>query len=117
ETIGSMVAAVRYLAPPLHGRAADDISGALAEMHGRMYGNHGAKAAIEIALHDLVGRATARPAYALLGEKRRSRMAVLGVIGTGNLTSDLGEAEAKRAQGYRSYKIKVGVDQPAVDAE
>jgi len=117
ETVESMISAVDYLAPALQARAAEDIAGARAAMKTRIYGNYGAKAAIEIALHDLVGRATNRPAYALLGDKRRSRMAVLGVIGTGNLTSDLGEAEAKRAQGYRAYKIKVGVDQPAVDAE
>ena len=34
-----------------------------------MYGNTGAKAAIEIALHDLVGRADGRPLYALFGRK------------------------------------------------
>jgi len=117
ETVESMVAAVRLLAPILQERAADDFEGALAAMHGRMYGNHGAKAAIEIALHDLVGRATNRPAYALIGEKRRSRMAVLGVIGTGTAAADLRDAEAKRGQGYRAYKIKVGIDAPAIDAE
>ncbi len=70
-------------------------------MTARMYGNNAAKAAIEMALHDLVGRATGRPAYALLGGKQRSRMAVLGVISTGELASDLREAEKKKAEGYR----------------
>ena len=117
ETVEGMVAAVRYLAPALLSRPADDISGALGAMHGRMYGNHGAKAAIEIALHDLVGRATGRPVYALLGEKRRTRMAVLAVIGTGHLISDLADAEARRGQGFRAFKLKVGVDAPMADAE
>ena len=58
ETLESIVAAVHYLSTALHGRDAADIAGALAAMDGRMYGNHGAKAAIEIALHDLAGRAT-----------------------------------------------------------
>ena len=117
ETTASMVAAVQHLAPALVGRAADDIAGALAAMDGRMYGNHGAKAAIEIALHDLVGRATQRPAHALLGERRRSRATLLGVIGGGDLAGDLRDAGKKKDDGFAVFKIKVGVDTPARDAE
>ena len=117
ETVESMMAAIAYLAPPLQGRPAEDIAGTLAAMAGRMYANTGAKAALELALHDLVGRATNRPAYALLGGKQRSRMAVLSVIGTGELASDLREAENKRKEGYVAFKIKVGIDAPLVDGE
>jgi L-alanine-DL-glutamate epimerase-like enolase superfamily enzyme len=117
ETVESMMAAIGYLAPVLEGYPAEDIGGALAAMAARMYANNGAKAAIEIALHDLVGRATGRPVYALLGGKQRSRMAVLGVIGTGELNSDLREAENKKADGYVAFKIKVGIDAPGVDGE
>jgi o-succinylbenzoate synthase len=117
ETTASMVAAVHYLMPALEGRAAEDIGGALAAMDACMYGNHGAKAAIEIALHDLVGRATQRPAHALLGAKRRSRMTILGVIGGGDLAGDLGDADKKKGAGFAAFKIKVGVDTPAMDAE
>jgi muconate cycloisomerase len=117
ETSASMVAAVHYLTPVLEGRAADDIGGALAAMDGRMYGNHGAKAAIEIALHDLVGRATNRPVHALLGDKRRSRMSILGVIGGGDLTGDLHDAGKKKGDGFAAFKIKVGIDTPVRDAE
>ena len=81
-----------------------------------MYGNHGAKAAIEIALHDLTGRATGKPVHALLGDKRRSRMALLGVIGGGDFDGDLRDAEKKKAAGFTAFKIKVGIDTPANDA-
>ncbi len=117
ETVESMVTAVHYLTPAVEGRPAEDIAGALAAMAARMYANNAAKAAIEIALHDLVGRATDRPAHALIGGKQRSRMPVLGVIGTGALDSDLREAEKKKAEGYAAFKIKVGIDKPLVDAE
>ncbi|HEY6257744.1 MAG TPA: enolase C-terminal domain-like protein [Xanthobacteraceae bacterium] len=116
ETIASMVAAAHHLAPALHGRAAQDIAGACAAMDARMYGNHGAKAAIEIALHDLVGRATGVPAHALLGQKLRSRAAILAVIGGGDLAGDLHDAGKKKAEGFTAFKIKVGVDTPASDA-
>jgi L-alanine-DL-glutamate epimerase-like enolase superfamily enzyme len=117
ETVESMMAAVGYLTPAVEGRPAQDISGTLVAMAARMYGNSAAKAAIEMALHDLVGRATGQPAYALLGGKQRSRMAILGVIGTGELASDLREAERKKAEGYTAFKIKVGIDKPLIDGE
>jgi o-succinylbenzoate synthase len=117
ETVESMMAAVAYLAAAVEGRPAEDIAGAVAAMATRMYANNAAKAAIEMALHDLVGRATGQPAYALLGGKQRSRMAILGVISTGELASDLREAERKKADGYSAFKIKVGIDKPLVDAE
>src|ERR1700704_2097576 len=71
ETVESMMAAIRYLTPAVEGRPATNITGVIAAMTHRMYGNTGAKAAIEIALHDLVGRATEQPVYALLGGKQR----------------------------------------------
>jgi len=117
ETVESMMAAVAYLAAAVEGRPAEDIAGTVAAMATRMYANNAAKAAIEMALHDLVGRATGQPAYALLGGKQRSRMAILGVISTGELASDLREAARKKADGYSAFKIKVGIDKPLVDGE
>jgi len=81
-----------------------------------MYGNHGAKAAIEIALHDLTGRAAGKPVHALLGEKQRSRIALLGVIGGGDFDGDMHDADKKKAAGVTAYKIKVGIDSAEKDA-
>ncbi|HME29105.1 MAG TPA: enolase C-terminal domain-like protein [Pseudolabrys sp.] len=116
DTLESIVSAVHYLTAALRGRDVGDIAGALAVMDARMYGNHGAKAAIEIALHDLTGRATGKPVHALLGKKKRSRMSLLGVIGGGDYESDLRDAEEKKAAGVTAYKIKVGIDRPVDDA-
>lgn len=117
ETIESMTAAVHHLAPVVEGRDPGDIEGALVALAGRMYANHGAKAAIEIALHDLVGRATGRPVHALLGDRKRERAALLGVIGGGDRDGDLADAARKKADGYTAFKIKVGVDTAETDAE
>jgi len=116
DTLESIVSAVHYLAPALLGREGADIAGALAAMENRMYGNHGAKAAIEIALHDLAGRAMGKPVHALLGDRNRGRVALLAVIGTGDLNDDLRDAEKKKAAGITAYKIKVGIDTAANDA-
>ena len=116
DTLESIVSAVHYLEPALRGREPADIAGALAAMDGRMYGNHGAKAAIEIALHDLTGRAAGKPVHALLGEKQRSRIALLGVIGGGDFDGDMRDADKKKAAGVTAYKIKVGIDSAEKDA-
>jgi len=116
ETVASMMAAIGHMAPLLLKRAADDFAGAMAAMHAQMYGNTGAKAAIEIALHDLVGRVRGQPLHALLGEKCRDRIPLLAVIGSGNTAGDLREAHERRSAGFTIFKLKVGFDTPEADA-
>jgi muconate cycloisomerase len=116
ETIAGMMAAIELLTPKLLGRAPYDFAGAAATMDVQLYGNSGAKAAIDIALHDLVGRASGRPVYALFGVKRRSRFAVLAVIGSEDAAADLHNAQARWNAGYRAFKIKVGLGTPEADA-
>ncbi|HEX4043704.1 MAG TPA: enolase C-terminal domain-like protein [Xanthobacteraceae bacterium] len=115
ETVASMMAAVELMTPDLLKRAADDFSGVASAMAARLYGNTGAKAAIDIALHDLVGRATGRPVYALLGARARRRMPVLAVIGSPDAAADLHDAQERWAAGYRAFKIKVGLGTAAAD--
>ena len=117
DTLESIVAGVHYLETVLRGREPANIEGALVAMDGRMYGNHGAKAAIEIALHDLAGKASGKPVHALLGSKQRSKMALLAVVGGGDFDGDLRDAEKKKAAGFTAYKIKVGIDSETKDAE
>ena len=117
ETVAGMMAAVELLTPGLLKRSADDFAGAAAAMDARLYGNSGAKAAVEIALHDLVGRATNWPIYALLGGRQRGRMAVLAVIGSLDTAADIREARERFAAGYRAFKIKVGLASASADAE
>ncbi len=117
ETVAGMMAAMALLAPRLIGRAADDFAGAAAAMDAAIYGNCGAKAAIDIALHDLVGRSTGRPVHALIGGKKRDRMPVLAVVGSSDAAADLREAQERWAAGYRAFKIKVGLGSAQADAE
>jgi L-alanine-DL-glutamate epimerase-like enolase superfamily enzyme len=117
ETMEGMVAAIRYLAPLLEGMPAEDIA-AVMERAGRyLYANHAAKSVIEMALHDALGRATGKPACDLLGGRRRSRVPVLRMIGTGNTASDITEAQRGKAAGFVAFKIKVGIAEPLQDAE
>ncbi len=116
DTLESLIAAVRYLTPALIGRDPADIDGAIAAMDARMYGNFGAKAAIEIALHDLAGLASGKPVHALIGEKKRTVLPLLGVIGGGDYAGDIADAAKKKAEGFTAFKIKVGIDTAEKDA-
>lgn len=117
ETLEGMVAAVRYLAPLLEGLPAGEIAAAMARAELYLYGNRAAKSAIEMALHDALGRATGKPVCELLGGRRRSRVALVRLIGTGSTAGDAEEVKRYKADGYVAFKIKVGVADPAEDAE
>src|SRR5690348_800833 len=117
DTLEGLVAAVHHLAPALLDRDPRDLDGAMPAMHGRLYGNNGAKAAVDIALLDLAAQAAQCPMHALLGTKRRDRIPLLGVIGGGDFEGDLHDAAKKKAEGFTAFKIKVGIDTPARDAE
>lgn len=117
ETLGSMVAAVRYLADKLEGMATDDIAAAMHRAGQYLYGNNGAKAAIEMALFDALGQAKGKPVYELLGGARRMRIPALRLIGTGSTEGDIAETRKRLDEGYVAIKIKVGVSTPEADAE
>ena len=116
ETTASMMAAIIHMRPGLIGRAADDFPALSAAMNDAMFGNSGAKAAIEMASHDAVARAAGRPLYTLFGDRRRSRIPVLAVIGSTDQAADMREARERWAAGYRAFKIKVGLASPEADA-
>jgi muconate cycloisomerase len=116
EFTQSMVAAVRYLAPFLEGETLA-IAHISAVMDRNLYGNSGAKAAIEMAAHDALGKALGKPVYELLGGKRRSRIPALRMIASGNAATDVAEAVRCKAEGYIAYKIKVGAGDVKVDIE
>jgi muconate cycloisomerase len=117
ETVQSMVAAVRYLAPHLRGQAAADLARIHSLMRRLLYANSAAKSAVDMALYDLLGKARGKSVFELLGSKRRDSVRVLWMLGTGQTGSDIEEALAKSEQGYEAFKIKVGTADPAADAK
>lgn len=93
ELTESMAAAVRYLAPYLEGLVLEDIAQVSAQMEHNLYGNYGAKSAIEMALHDALRKALGKPVYELLlGGKRRERIPALRLIASGHTATDVAEA-------------------------
>lgn len=116
ETVESMMAAIRHMAPSLTGLDGADIAAVSRRMDRLMYYNQSAKSAVEMALHDALGKALGKPVCELLGGRRRSRVPVLWLLGTGSIEGDVAEALAKKAAGFVAYKVKVGVGDPLEDA-
>lgn len=121
ETAESIVTTIdRYLAPALVGRPAWDLdgaSGAFERAIGRGFsiGAPLAKSAVDVALHDLAGRAAGVPLGVLWGQRRRDRIE-LGWIVSGQSPGEVADSVAEGHDlGYRAYKVKIGLHDEETD--
>ncbi|MFI5833623.1 mandelate racemase/muconate lactonizing enzyme family protein [Micromonospora sp. NPDC051300] len=122
ETAESIVTTIdRYLAPAILGRPAWDLDGVTSAFdrainRGFTIGAPLAKAAVDIALHDLLGRALGVSVGVLWGQRRRDTVD-LGWIVAGQSAAEVADAVAEgRALGYQAFKVKVGLHAEAEDA-
>jgi muconate cycloisomerase len=110
ETIEGMAAALtRFLGPALRAAEAEPPVQALWRMGRAIRGNSGAKAAAEAAVLDLLARRAGLPLAAYLGTALRDEAPALLMIGGGTAEAALATAEAGQRQGYRHFKLKVGL--------
>ncbi len=100
----------RYLKEVVVGENLFDIARMHQKMDASIDGNTAAKAAVDIAVHDAMGKSLGLPVYKLLGGKVRERMDLSWVVGLQDFQSSLEEARRKFREGYRVIKIKVGKD-------
>jgi L-alanine-DL-glutamate epimerase-like enolase superfamily enzyme len=76
-----------------------------------------AKASIDIALHDLLGRATGLPVWALLGGRSKAQLEISRVISIKSPEAMAEDARRHVANGFTTVKAKVGDPQrPLLDA-
>jgi muconate cycloisomerase len=108
DTQGSLLAAIRHLAPLLVGEDAWMRPALLRKLGHALYGNTGAHSAIELALVDLAGRAAGLPVIDLIGGAVRGAVAPMWLLGNATPAEDAAEARQKLAQGFRFFKVKVG---------
>ena len=105
-----------YLAPALQGISADRFEVAGAAMDAAAKRNNAAKAAIETAMFDAVGRTLGVPAALLLGGVVRDRVPVLWTLASGDPGQEIEEAEKKlAARLHNTFKIKIGAMTPQDD--
>lgn len=77
-------------------------------MNKAIYGVPTAKAAIDIACYDVVGKALGIPVYSLLGGRYHDEFPITHVLSIGKPDDMAEEAMNRVKQGYHSFKMKVG---------
>ena len=111
DTLPGMIAAIEeYLKPRLLGASPFDRAALSHALRHQLFGNGGAKTAVDIALLDLAGNISGLPAVELLGGAVRQSARVLRLVGgSGEPDQDVEEVSKLVAAGFNAFKIKVGV--------
>lgn len=115
ESVETMKAIIdAYLAPALIGENAARLNRMLERMDRAAARNAFAKAAVEMACFDLLGKSMGVPVCNLLGGPLRESLPVLWTLAAGDAGPDIAEAEEKLDEGLHArFKVKVGDDMDA----
>lgn len=116
ESLAGVTACVEGpLRQVLIGRDPDDLNAILDAVDTAVVGNNVAKAAVDVALHDLAARRLGVPLPRLLGGGALS-VATDVTLAAGDVGQLVAAAEKRLAEGFDTLKVKVGAD-PAGDVE
>ncbi|HSH92386.1 MAG TPA: enolase C-terminal domain-like protein [Ramlibacter sp.] len=122
ETLESCVSSIRnYLAPCVIGHDVFDLAGLHAKMNmelavGLDPGQPIAKCAIDLAVHDLIGKRLGINLQSWLGAKRAGSVALARLVSASSPEEAANLTESGLAEGYRGFKVKVG-HQKELDAD
>ena len=114
---GMAAAAEQILAPLLTGQDALKRAMLVRRCTQALRDNFSTVAAVDMALLDLLGRHFGMPVCELLGGALRESMQTMAVLGSRTVEQDIAEAQAKLREGYRFFKLKVGVKPIASDIQ
>ncbi|MFO8033621.1 MAG: dipeptide epimerase [Candidatus Bipolaricaulota bacterium] len=114
STPGTTLAALDALLPVVLGEDPRRIGYLVEQMDQEMVGQSAAKAAVDIALHDLVGNITGEPVWRMLGGHRTERVETDFTVGMDDPRTMAAVAKELVDQGFSTIKVKVGGD-PEMD--
>ena len=97
-----------YLRPVLTGADPARAPAIMAQCDAALVGHPEAKAAVEMALLDLVGKQAGVPVSTLLGGRCRDAIALSFSLANPDLAHDIATAKAMIAEGHRIFKVKTG---------
>lgn len=98
----------KYFSPILVDKDPFDLEVIHRELDSKYPANNTAKAAIDIALHDLIGKVLNTPIYKLLGGLYRNHVDLGAALGIGDPEHISKKAEKYIEQGMQAIKLKVG---------
>jgi L-alanine-DL-glutamate epimerase-like enolase superfamily enzyme len=99
----------KFLAPQLLGEDPFDTERIWEKMNSAMPGYPLPKAALDIALYDVMGRALKVPVYKLLGGAYTTKFPNVGLIGLGPSKEIQSLARRYLTEGYRTIRLKTGL--------
>ncbi|HYP83137.1 mandelate racemase/muconate lactonizing enzyme family protein [Variovorax sp.] len=103
-------AGLAFLAQGLVGRPLDDLAGTMEEVDATLAYHPTVKAAIDMALHDLLARRLGVPVNVLLGGRMRDAVALSRILPIKAPDEMAAMAERLVAEGYRQLKLKLSGD-------
>jgi o-succinylbenzoate synthase len=115
ETVETVFSALSKIAPRLIGLCPLRIEHIVEVMDNAVEGNNSAKAAVDIALHDIIGKTVGKPLFMILGGYRKEVLTdiTISMKPPGEMAADAVKAVK---QGFKALKIKVGSN-PDEDVE
>jgi muconate cycloisomerase len=122
ETEESVVSTIRtYLAPVLTGRDEADLAGLHAAMDaviapGSQIGQPIAKSAVDLALHDLLGKQRGLSLGAMLGRPASEAVLLGYVVSAQTVDEAVQQVKEGMNKGYHGFKVKAGIH-PETDLE
>jgi L-alanine-DL-glutamate epimerase-like enolase superfamily enzyme len=109
ETFHSTIAVLEHdLAPALIGLDVRDREGLVRAMDARVDADPAAKAALDIAAHDLVATMAGLPLWALLGGKSKPHLTISRVVSIKSPEDMAADAQQHVRDGFETVKLKVG---------
>jgi muconate cycloisomerase len=117
ETPESMLAAIAHMRPFLESLEVEDVGRFGTTVDGFMYGNSSAKAALDTAVYDLVGKREKKSVAELLGGVVRRDIPVLWMLAAADRVADVEAAKRMTADGFVAFKVKIGGAAPDADLE
>jgi L-alanine-DL-glutamate epimerase-like enolase superfamily enzyme len=118
ETLESCVSSIRrYLAPAVIGHDLFDLAGLHAKMNRELAsgldpGQPIAKCAIDLAVHDLIGKRLGISVQSWLGAKRADAVPLARLVSATTPEEATRITREGLAEGYRGFKVKVGHNKP-----
>ena len=114
DTTGAIIGAIRdHIAPAILGRNLDEFEDLTAAVQKALVHNTSAKAAVDMALWDLLGQKYSAPVYRMLGGARSN--IVTDITISVNPPEEMArDARTAIQRGYDCLKVKVGID-PELD--
>jgi L-alanine-DL-glutamate epimerase-like enolase superfamily enzyme len=109
ETFADCLAALAAVAAPLPGVAFSEPRDLEVRLRELLPAAPAARAAVDMALHDLWGKVRGRPVVDLLG-RVHSVLPTSVTIGVRDVAATLAEAREHLARGFRGLKVKIGTD-------